>query len=130
MDRGQLLYSSPRNQRAQGAGNYGDAGALHIPDRFGHNVLTHVTAGAKSQTNRARSVAAGVVSGAGSSQPVIETPHSDESASSRIAPKLHKSEGRTQLLQGSGRSVCVLRVVPGTCLPTGRQMHTRKKRRD
>ena len=48
-------------------------------------VLTDVTAGVKSPTNRARSVAAGVVSGAGWGQPVFQRPHSDESASSRIS---------------------------------------------
>jgi hypothetical protein len=63
----------------------------------------------KSQTNRARSVVAGVVSGAGLCQPVIETPHSDESAPSRT------SASWPQLLQGSGR---------GGCVPTGGAGHT------
>jgi hypothetical protein len=61
----QLLYSSPRNHRAKGGGNYARAGAQDIPDRFGRERPTDVTAVAKSRTNRARSVAAGVVSGAG-----------------------------------------------------------------
>ena len=63
--RGQLLYSRPRNQRAQGAGNYAGAGASDMPDRSGRIRPTDVTAVAKSQTNRARSAVAGVVSGAG-----------------------------------------------------------------
>lgn len=49
---------------------------------------TDVTAAAKDQTNRARSVAAGVVSGAGEGPPVIEKPHSDESAPSRTRHRL------------------------------------------
>jgi hypothetical protein len=64
--RGQLLYSRPRNQRARGAGNDAGAGASDIPDRSGRKCPTDVTAVAKSQTNRARSMVAGVVSGAGS----------------------------------------------------------------
>ena len=38
----------------------------------------------KDKNNRARSVAAGVVSGAGECSPVLQTPHFDESAPSRI----------------------------------------------
>jgi len=87
----------------------------------GTKVPTNVTAVVESSTNRARSVAAGVVSGAGWGQPVIQTPHSDESAPSRT------SASWPHLLQGSGRGGCVLRVVPGTCLPTGRHKHTRKE---
>ena len=70
-------------------------------------VLTHVTAVAKSQINRATSVAAGVVSGAGWCQPVIQTPHSDESASSRTRQSLDpiafgvKADGGVSLQQGS-----------------------------
>ncbi len=102
MGRGQLLYSRPRNQRAKGAGNYAGAGASDMPERSGRMRPTNVTAVAKSQTNRARSVAAGVVSGAGWCQPVIETPHSDESASSRT------SASWTQPGQGSPGGGCVL----------------------
>ena len=79
-----------------------------MPDSSGRKRPTDVTAVAKSQTNRATSVAAGVVSGAGWCQPVIKTPLSDESASSRT------SASWPHLLQGSGRGGCVLRVVPGT----------------
>ena len=79
---------------------------------------TNVTAVVKSQTNRARSVAAGVVSGAGCCQPVIQRPHFDESVSSRIAPKLDQSEGETHPGQGSPGGGCVLRVVPGTIAHT------------
>ena len=83
-----------------------------MPGRSGHEVPTDVTAVVKSQTNRARSVAAGVVSGAGWGQPVIQRPHSDESAPSRT------SASWPHLLQGSGRGGCVLRVVPGTIAHT------------
>ena len=90
-----------------------------MPVRSGRMRPTYVTAGVKSQTNRARSVAAGVVSGAGSCQPVIETPHSDESASSRTRRSLDpiafgwKATGGVSFLQGSGSGGCALRVVPG-----------------
>ena len=70
-------------------------------------VLTHVTAVTKSQNNRATRVAAGVVSGAGWCQPVLETPHFDESAPSRtrrsldpIACGLNAADG-VSLQQGS-----------------------------
>ena len=53
-----------------------------MPGRFGQTCPTDVTVVAESRTNRARSVATGVVSGAGG-QPVFEKPHSDESASIR-----------------------------------------------
>jgi hypothetical protein len=46
-------------------GNCAGAGASNMPGRSGHQVLTNVTAVAESPSNRARSVAAGVVSGAG-----------------------------------------------------------------
>ena len=85
MGKGPLLYSGPRNQRARGAGNYDGAGASHMSDSSGRKRPTDVTAVVESQTNRATSVAAGVVSGAGWCQPVIETPPSDESASSRTS---------------------------------------------
>ena len=60
-----------------------------MPGRSGQQVPTNVTAVVKSQTNRARGVAAGVVSGAGWGQPVIERPLSDESAPSRSRRSLH-----------------------------------------
>jgi hypothetical protein len=100
--------------------------SLTVQDQAGP---TNVTAVVKSQTNRARSVAAGVVSGAGWCQSVIKTPHSDESASNRSRQSLHpiafgrEVESWVSFPQGSGNGGCVLRVVPGT-------MHTRKKRRD
>jgi len=56
-----------------------------MPGKFGRTCPTDVTVAAENRTNRARSVATGVVSGAGS-QPVFEKPHSDESASIRTAP--------------------------------------------
>ena len=65
MGKGPLLYSGPRNQRARGAGNHDGAGASHMPDRSGRKRPTYVTAVVKNQTNRATSVATGVVSGAG-----------------------------------------------------------------
>ena len=65
MGRGQLLYSRPRNQRAKGAGNYAEAGASGIPEQPGRDRPANVTAVVNNITNRARSVAAGVVSGAG-----------------------------------------------------------------
>ena len=65
-----------------------------------------MTAVVKDRNNRARSVAAGVVSGAGS-QPVIERPHSDESASSRTSASWPPPG------QGSPGDGCALRVVPG-----------------
>ena len=46
-------------------GNCGEAGVSRIPDGSGRTRPTYVTAVAKNQTNRATSVAAGVVSGAG-----------------------------------------------------------------
>ena len=112
MGKGPLLYSGPRNQRARGAGNHDEAGASHMPDSSGRKRPTDVTAVVKNQTNRATSVPAGVVSGAGCRQPVLKTPPSDESASSRT------SASWPQLLQGSGSSGCVLRVVPGTIAHT------------
>jgi len=79
-----------------------------MPGRSGHRVPTDVTAVVKSQTNRARSVAAGVVSGAGS-QPVFEMPHSDESAPSRTsirlaAPWARQSRGRVRATGGAGHN--------------------------
>ena len=67
---------------------------MDMPGRSEPRVLTNVTAEVKSQTNRARSVAAGVVSGAGWGQPVIQTPYSDESAASRRGRKAHASTAR------------------------------------
>ncbi len=79
-------------------GNDAEAGASSILDRYGLNCPTDMTAEAKSRTNRARSRAAGVVSGAGR-QPVFQTPDSDESAASRSRPSLHpktpSARGRT-----------------------------------
>lgn len=78
-----------------------------MPERSGRMRPTNVTAVAKSQTNRATSVAAGVVSGAGWCQPVIRTPHSDESASSRTRRSLDpiafgmKAEDEVSPQQGS-----------------------------
>ncbi len=77
-----------------------------MPGRFGPTGPTYVTAVVKSQINRARSVAAGVVSGAGR-QPVIQKPQSDESASSRTRRCLDpivfgpKAEGGVSFQQGS-----------------------------
>ena len=65
-----------------------------------------MTAVVQDKNNRARSVAAGVVSGAGS-QPVFEKPHSDESAPSRTGASW------PQPGQGSSGGGCALRVVPG-----------------
>jgi len=74
----------------------------------------------KDMNNRARSVAAGVVSGAGWCQPVLETPHFDESAPSRTRPSLDpmvfgakRRRLWVSLQQGSWRDGCALRVVPG-----------------
>ena len=53
-----------------------------MPGRFGQTCPTDVTVAAENRTNRARSVATGVVSGAGG-PPVFERPHFDESASIR-----------------------------------------------
>ena len=78
-----------------------------MPGRSEQQVPTNVTAEVKSQTNRARSVAAGVVSGAGSCQPVMQTPHSDESAPSRTGRSLDPrrsakaSKSRVPFQQGS-----------------------------
>ncbi len=64
--REQLLYSSPRNQFQRiGTGNYAGVGTSHIPGKPGRTSPTNVTAVVESMTNRARGVAAGVVSGAG-----------------------------------------------------------------
>ena len=78
-----------------------------MPGRSGRQVSTDVTAVVKSQTNRARSVAAGVVSGAGWGQPVIQRPHSDESAPSRTsvrlaAPSARQWKGRVRATGGAG----------------------------
>ena len=54
-----------------------------MPGQPGRERPTDVTAAMKDMNNRARSLAAGVVSGAGWCQPVFETPHFDESAPSR-----------------------------------------------
>ena len=79
---------------------------------------TNVTADEKDRNNRARSVAAGVVPGAGDCQPVIEMPHSDESVLSRNQTQTGRSFGKAV------KAACArLRVVPDA-------MHTRKRRRD
>ena len=73
----------------------------------------NVTAAVKDRNNRARSVAAGVVSGAGG-QPVLQKPHSDESAPSRSRLSLHpvayglRAEGWVSFQQGSWNDECVL----------------------
>lgn len=78
----------------------------------------HVTAVVKDRTNRARSGAAGVVSGAGG-PPVVQKPHFDESAPSRTRRSLDPmafglwAEGGVSFPQGSGNGGCALRVVPG-----------------
>ena len=77
-------------------------------------VLTNVTAVAKSQTNRARSEATGVVSGAGQkSQPVIQMPQSDESAPSRTSREARRHFGKAVEVTGACQ-----RVVPGTIAHT------------
>ena len=90
---------------------------------------TNVTAVVKSQTNRARSVAAGMVSGAGFCQPVFQTPHSDESASSRSRQSLHPVFWPF----GRRRGVVAARQLQRRVRANGwcrAQLHTRKKRRD
>lgn len=78
----------------------------------------NVTATVKDRNNRARSVAAGVVSGAGG-QPVLQKPHSDESAPSRTRRSLDPiafglwADGGVSFQQGSWNDACALRVVPG-----------------
>ena len=84
-----------------------------MPGRWGYTNPTNVTAVAKSQTNRARSVAAGVVSGAGVGPPVLQRPHSDESAPSRTSARAGRNLGKA--VQGAG---ACLRVVPGTIAHT------------
>ena len=66
MGKGPLLYSGPRNQRPPRAvGNYAETGVSDMPGQPGRERPTDVTAAMKDMNNRARSVAAGVVSGAG-----------------------------------------------------------------
>ena len=93
---------------------------------------TDVTAAVKSQTNRARSVAAGVVSGAGACQPVFETPHFDESVSSRSRPSLPPI-AFGQRVEGERGNVVSARQSKGRVRAYGwcrAQVHTRKRRRD
>ena len=83
-----------------------------------------MTAVVKSQTNRARSVAARMVSGAGFCQPVFQTPHSDESASIRTRPSLDPLSSAFRPGTGCRCSKAVAttgacqRVVPGTIAHT------------
>ena len=74
----------------------------------------NVTAAVMDRNNRARSVAAGVVSGAGG-QPVLQKPHSDESAPSRTRQSLdpnafgaQRRELGLSFQQGSWSGTCVL----------------------
>ena len=66
MGKGPLLFSGPRNQRSlRAVGNYAETGVSDMPGQPGRERPTDVTAAMKDMNNRARSVAAGVVSGAG-----------------------------------------------------------------
>lgn len=77
-----------------GTGNYAEVGTSDIPGKHGRKVQTNVTAAVESMINRARGVAAGVVSGAGYSQPVLERPHLDESAPSRMSRQAQRPFGK------------------------------------
>lgn len=86
-----------------------------MPGRSGQrDCPADVTAVAKMQTNRARGVVAGVVSGADVDASVVQRPHPDESASSRIRPSLNTEDpsfwgfSGVPHLQGSGSGACVL----------------------
>jgi hypothetical protein len=87
---------------------------------------TDVTAAMKDMNNRARSVAAGVVSGAGWCQPVLETPHFDESAPSRTRRSL---DPIVFGVKRRGLGVPSARQLKGRVRATGgagRKTHTRK----
>ena len=74
-----------------------------------------MTAVVKNKNNRARSVAAGVVPGAGVGPPVLQKPHFDESASTRIVlePLVGATVQRT--LGKAVQEACACqRMVPGT----------------
>ena len=87
--RGHFCILAPEiNGPSRAVGNYAEAGVSDMPGQPGRERPTDVTAAMKDMNNRARSVAAGVVSGAGWCQPVLETPHFDESAPSRTRPSL------------------------------------------
>src|SRR5262249_25112701 len=64
-DRSPLLYSRDRNQCVVAHWKLCRDGSFGHTCQFGPNGPTNVTAVAKIQTNRARSVATGLVSGAG-----------------------------------------------------------------
>ena len=119
----QLLYSSPRNHRAKSGGNYARAGAQDIPDRSGRKRPTDVTAVAKSRTNRARSVATGVVSGASQVSRCFKG-----RTLMRVSPVgLRRSSIRAKAKRILGKAVQAAGACYGWCRA---QLHTRKRRRD
>ena len=96
-----------------------------MPGKFGRTGPTDVTVAAENRTNRARSMATGVVSGAGS-QPVFEKPHSDESASIRTRQCLDPHACGAKPAGGCrfGKAVEAAGACYGWCRA---QTHTRKR---